>query len=121
MSVQGADVATYQRLRQSLRARADAGRQPWREEPLNLSFRSAPPILQLVDAVFDAADARDGVTAGRLARAWLLLGRAPGLVEVWPLVKVEPPPAAAGLAAARPARAGGQGGAQPRPAIAERI
>ena len=93
MSVQGADVATYQRLRQSLRARADAGRQPWSEEPLNLSFRSSPPILQLVDAVFEAADARDGVTAGAWREHGCFWAERPGLVEVWPLVKVEPPPA----------------------------
>jgi ATP-dependent helicase/nuclease subunit A len=92
MSVQGADVATYQRLRQSLCARAEAGRQPWHEEPLNLSFRSAPPILQAVDAVFDAADARDGVTAGPWREHGCFFAERPGLVEVWPLVKVEPPP-----------------------------
>jgi ATP-dependent helicase/nuclease subunit A len=94
MSVQGADVATYQRLRQSLRARAEAGRQPWREEPLNLSFRSAPAILQAVDAVFDAADARDGVTSGAWREHGCFFAERPGLVEVWPLVKVEPPPPA---------------------------
>jgi ATP-dependent helicase/nuclease subunit A len=92
MSVQGADVATYQRLRQSLRARAEAGRQPWREEPLNLSFRAAPPILQAVDAVFDAADARDGVTAGAWREHGCFWSGRPGAVEVWPLVRVEPPP-----------------------------
>jgi ATP-dependent helicase/nuclease subunit A len=94
MSVQGADVATYQRLRQSLCARAEAGRQPWREEPLNLSFRSAPPILHAVDAVFDAADARDGVTAGAWREHGCFWAERPGLVEVWPLVSVEPPPPA---------------------------
>jgi ATP-dependent helicase/nuclease subunit A len=93
MSVQGADVATYQRLRRSLRERAETGRQPWREEPLNLSFRSAPPILHAVDAVFEAADARDGVTAGAWREHGCFWAERPGLVEVWPLVKVEPPPA----------------------------
>jgi ATP-dependent helicase/nuclease subunit A len=94
MSVQGADVATYQRLRQTLRDRAEVGRQPWREEPLNLSFRAAPPILQAVDAVFDAADARDGVTDGAWRPHGCFWSERPGTVEVWPLVKVEPPPQA---------------------------
>jgi ATP-dependent helicase/nuclease subunit A len=93
MSVQGADVATYQRLRESLRARAEAGREPWREEPLNLSFRSAPPILQAVDAVFAPAVARDGVTRGDWRDHGCFWSERPGFVEVWPLVKVEPAPA----------------------------
>ena len=64
MSVQGADVASYRRFRQAFEARARRSRQPWREEPLGRSFRSAKPILDLVDAVFADPDARDGVVSG---------------------------------------------------------
>ena len=48
----------------SCAARARAGRQPWREEPLGRSFRSAKPILDVVDAVFADREARDGVVSG---------------------------------------------------------
>jgi ATP-dependent helicase/nuclease subunit A len=91
MSVQGADVATYRQFREILETRARAGRQPWREEPLGRSFRSAKPILDLVDAVFADPEARDGVVSGP---DWppheCFRTTAPGLVEVWPLVEGEP-------------------------------
>ncbi len=91
MSVQGADVATYRRFRGELEARARAGRQPWREEPLGRSFRSARPILDLVDAVFADPEARDGVVSGEDWPAHeCFRTSAPGLVEVWPLVEGEP-------------------------------
>ncbi len=60
---------------------------------MNLSFRSAPPILRTVDAVFAAADARDGVTSGAWREHGCFWADRPGLVEVWPLVKVDPAPA----------------------------
>jgi ATP-dependent helicase/nuclease subunit A len=91
MSVQGADMASYRRFRQIFEARARLSRQPWREEPLGRSFRSARPILDLVDAVFAEPEARDGVVSGD---GWpaheCFRTTAPGLVEVWPLVEVEP-------------------------------
>ena len=91
MSVQGADVATYRRFREVLEARAGAGRQPWREEPLGRSFRSAKPILDLVDAVFADPEARDGVVSGDDWPAHeCFRTTAPGLVEVWPLIEGEP-------------------------------
>jgi ATP-dependent helicase/nuclease subunit A len=91
MSVQGADVASYRRFRQAFEGRARRSRQPWREEPLGRSFRSAKPILDLVDAVFAAPEARDGVVSGS---GWpaheCFRTTTPGLVEVWPLIEVEP-------------------------------
>jgi ATP-dependent helicase/nuclease subunit A len=91
MSVQGADVASYRRFRHAFEARARRSRQPWREEPLGRSFRSAKPILDLVDAVFAAPDARDGVVSGGDWPAHdCFKTTAPGLVEVWPLIEVEP-------------------------------
>ncbi len=91
MSVQGADVATYRRFREVLEARARAGRQPWRAEPLGRSFRSAKPILDLVDAVFADPEARDGVVSGPDWSAHeCFRTTAPGLVELWPLIEGEP-------------------------------
>ena len=91
MSVQGADVATYRRFRHGFEARARDGRQPWREEPLGQSFRSARPILELVDAVFADPELRRGVASGD---GWpeheCFRSTVPGLLEVWPLIEVEP-------------------------------
>jgi ATP-dependent helicase/nuclease subunit A len=91
MSVQGADVATYRRFREAFATRARAGRQPWREEPLGRSFRSAKPILELVDAVFADPEARDGVVSGDCWPAHeCFRTTTPGLVELWPLIEVAP-------------------------------
>jgi ATP-dependent helicase/nuclease subunit A len=91
MSVQGADVATYRRFRHAFDARARDGRQPWREEPLGQSFRSAKPILDVVDAVFADPEVQGGVVSGD---GWpaheCFRTTTPGLVEVWPLIEVEP-------------------------------
>jgi ATP-dependent helicase/nuclease subunit A len=91
MSVQGADVETYRRCRDRFAARACTGSQPWREEPLGRSFRSAKPILDLVDAVFAEPEAREGVVSADLWPAHECFRTAlPGLVEVWPLIETEP-------------------------------
>ena len=91
MSVQGADVATYRRFRQAFEERARRGRQPWREEPLGRSFRSAKPILDLVDAVFAEPEVRDGVVSDASWPAHeCFRTMTPGLIEVWPLIEVEP-------------------------------
>jgi ATP-dependent helicase/nuclease subunit A len=91
MSVQGADVATYRRFREVFETRARDARHPWREEPLGRSFRSAKPILDVVDAVFADPEVRDGVVSGA---GWpaheCFRTTTPGLVEVWPLIQVEP-------------------------------
>jgi ATP-dependent helicase/nuclease subunit A len=91
MSVQGADVASYRRFRHAFERRARAGRRPWREEPLGRSFRSAKPILDLVDAVFADPEVRQGVVSGDDWPAHeCFRSTTPGLVELWPLIEVEP-------------------------------
>ncbi len=93
---QGANVDTYQRLRQAFRERAEAAMRPWEDVPLAQSFRSAPAILKTVDAVFEAPWMRAGVQSGDGPlehRAFK--GDARGLVEVWPLIEGEPAPDAA--------------------------
>jgi len=54
---------------------------------LDVSFRSAPPILSLVDAVFAEGPAREGVVgAGQTLRHNPDRAGAAGLVELWPLL-----------------------------------
>ena len=60
-SFQGADLETFHELRQKLGGRARSGGAAWREEPLSQSYRSTEAVLAAVDAVFDDAEARDGV------------------------------------------------------------
>jgi ATP-dependent helicase/nuclease subunit A len=91
-SFQGADVAGFDVARQKLGQRVrDAGR-AWRERPLHVSFRSTPPVLALVDAVFADPDAASGVVDDGevMAHRADRFGHA-GRVELWPLTDAPPP------------------------------
>jgi ATP-dependent helicase/nuclease subunit A len=91
-SFQGADVAGFEAARARLGQRVhDAGR-GWRDEQLNVSFRSTSPVLALVDAVFADRDTAAGlVLAGEtLSHRADRSGHA-GRVELWPLAETPPP------------------------------
>jgi len=91
-SFQGADVAGFEAARARLGQRVhDAGRD-WRDEELNVSFRSTSPVLALVDAVFaDPAPAAGVVLTGEtLSHRADRAGHA-GRVELWPLAEAPPP------------------------------
>jgi ATP-dependent helicase/nuclease subunit A len=86
-SFQGADPREFARMRGLFARRARDAARPFRELPLQLSFRSSAPVLTAVDAVFAREDARAGLTATdeaplhQSARA-----SGPGVVEIWPIV-----------------------------------
>lgn len=64
--------------------RLEALGQELKDVPLNISFRSAPAILQAVDATFTPPDMRKGL--GRNVREHIAYRRKqPGLVELWPI------------------------------------
>ncbi|MEM8950091.1 MAG: double-strand break repair helicase AddA, partial [Pseudomonadota bacterium] len=87
---QGADVDTYQRLRSDLGARASSAGMTFRDTPLARSFRSAPAILEAVDAVFADAAIGAGVHGGAGTMQHLAFKQeAKGEVEVWPLIAGE--------------------------------
>ncbi len=94
---QGADAGGLPRAEGEFRAAIGAAGQEFRAVPLEVSFRSAPPILALVDAVFAEGAARDGVVPpGQTLRHLPDRAGAAGLVELWPLqsqAKAEDPPA----------------------------
>ena len=74
------------------RAHEDAGL-PFRPVPFRYSFRSAPVVLEAVDVVFKLPAAHAGLTV--IAEATLheaVRSAAPGLVEIWPLVKPDERP-----------------------------
>ncbi|MGB2000700.1 MAG: double-strand break repair helicase AddA [Candidatus Puniceispirillaceae bacterium] len=85
-SFQGADPAVMGENRVDLRDRATAHRVPLREVGLDVSFRSARPVLDLVNLAVPAlagiTDPRmPGFQAHRSARA-----DAGGFVEIWPVI-----------------------------------
>jgi ATP-dependent helicase/nuclease subunit A len=94
---QGADAAGLPRAEGEFRAAVEAAGQGFRPVSLEVSFRSAPPILALVDAVFAEGPARAGVVPeGQMLRHLPDRAGAAGLVELWPLQsqgQAEEPPA----------------------------
>ncbi len=83
---QGADVATFEASRRRLATTVRGAGETFVDVPLDVSFRSAEPVLALVDAVFDDPIAAQGVvTPGdALAHFANRTGHA-GTVELWPL------------------------------------
>ena len=89
-SFQGADPTAFHAMRGRFARDVLAAGKPWREVPLVTSYRSAPPILHFVDAVFAEAEAASGLGHDGPLRHLAHRRSAPGLVELWP-----PEPAAA--------------------------
>ncbi|MBC6440793.1 MAG: double-strand break repair helicase AddA [Rhodospirillales bacterium] len=89
-SFQGADLDAFQAVRRTLEERAAPG--TWLADSLDLSFRSVPAILNLVDAVFDSPEASSGVVfRGETIRHESFRKEDGGMVEVWPVLHAETP------------------------------
>ena len=96
-SFQGADPQSFHRERERLGHRVGNAGLDFSSPSLNVSFRSAAPVLSLVDRVFRIPPAAQGVgdagPAGWLDHRVAREGHA-GSVELWPLTPVPQPPAA---------------------------
>ncbi|NMJ41223.1 double-strand break repair helicase AddA [Roseomonas sp. JC162] len=94
---QGADAAGFVRERAHYGQAVREAQLDFRPVPLDVSFRSTAPVLALVDAVFEAGAARDGVVPeGATLRHYADRAGQAGSVELWPLLQVaeaEAPPA----------------------------
>lgn len=93
-SFQGADLASFAAVRERLTARFDAARRPLEPAVLDLSFRSGPAILEVVDRVLAEPVIRAAVAGDPLAgvRHQTFRRHARSCVELWPLIEpVEKP------------------------------
>ncbi len=90
-SFQGADPAEFERSRAEMAARV--GDRTWRDVTLDVSFRSTPPVLALVDAVFAEAEAARGVADDGPLHHFADRAGAAGRVELWPLTPLPEAPA----------------------------
>jgi ATP-dependent helicase/nuclease subunit A len=89
-SFQGAEPHALDRMREHFAARVEAAGGPWRQVPLELSFRSTPAVLRAVDAVFALAEAAEGVSlSGAPIRHEAHRAGQAGLVELWPTIAPE--------------------------------
>ncbi|EKE09593.1 MAG: hypothetical protein ACD_16C00131G0004 [uncultured bacterium] len=83
-SFQGADPTVFSQMQKDLRHFANTSGKQWEDVDLNVSFRSSPEILSVVDAVFSNAS-----PASLSLKHHAFRKESAGLVELWPLVKKE--------------------------------
>ena len=91
-SFQRADPDAFREMRQHFSSQAMSVSAPWSDINLQLSFRSAAPILQAVDSVFQNKSTKsnrieDKGRPDTKHHCWR--SQAPGLVELWPVIKPE--------------------------------
>ncbi len=86
-SFQGADIASFAAVRDRLTTRFREAGQPLDRSVLDLSFRSGPAIVELVEAVLADETVRSGVLADPTAAVQHRTFRQNALssVEIWPL------------------------------------
>lgn len=88
-SFQRADPRVFDAQHDRLEHRTADAQMSLRTVPMRISFRSAPSILQMVDAVFEPIEMRQGVLqnpAEPMHHDAMRTGKA-GHVELWPLIK----------------------------------
>ncbi|CUW37500.1 putative ATP-dependent helicase/nuclease subunit A [Magnetospirillum sp. XM-1] len=90
-SFQRADPREFERMREAFAAHVPASGGIWDEVALNLSFRSAPAVLDAVNAVFaPGRPGRDGVAGDEDITHLAHRSGQGGRVEVWPAVEPRP-------------------------------
>ncbi len=86
-SFQGAAPAQFAAMREHFRRLYENTEVTFSVEKLEVSFRSAPQVLEAVDAVFKRPEAFRGLTADPVWTVHLALpDAAPGEVEIWELI-----------------------------------
>jgi ATP-dependent helicase/nuclease subunit A len=88
---QGADVASFTRMREQLKQLVQHAAQELHIVRLAMSFRSCPAILEAVDAIFAHPHAIQGLGDGSNEPIQHQAFRATskGLVELWPVIRTE--------------------------------
>ncbi|BAE52966.1 double-strand break repair helicase AddA [Paramagnetospirillum magneticum] len=90
-SFQRADPREFERMREAFATHVPAAGGKWEVVDLNLSFRSAPAVLEAVNAVFaPGRPGRDGVAGDEDITHLPHRGGQAGRVEVWPVVEPRP-------------------------------
>ena len=90
-SFQGAEPAAFARFTKNIAAKVSAAGQKWHDLPLNTSYRSTSPVLQVVDEVFASHLSAINPEAKEISHKLHRIGHA-GRVELWPIIKRPPKP-----------------------------
>ncbi len=89
-SFQGADPDVFEEVHGEFKRQAQAAGHDFRDVDFTVSYRSAPPVLKAVDAVFGKGMATRAGLDGASFKDWsheATRRDAQGTVEIWPLVK----------------------------------
>lgn len=87
-SFQGAEPRRFDEMQRTFATRAHAAAAEFHQVRLDLSFRSAPPILGAVDAIFAREEAYRGLSSDPTRHPHQAIrDRAPALVEIWDTAK----------------------------------
>lgn len=89
-SFQGARPQAFLDTYNDFRRRAETVDQRLAQIPLEMSFRSAPAVLQLVDTVFAEDAAKPGVVGEKPLHHKASRGNEAGRIELWPPFKPDP-------------------------------
>ena len=89
-SFQGAVPDAFSEVSDHFECQTREAGQKWERVPLDVSFRSAPSVLQAVDRVFGNDDVRQGVSVSTVHHTAHRAGQS-GLVEIWPPVMPDAP------------------------------
>lgn len=89
-SFQGADPSEFERMRLFFDAKVTASQNDFITVPLNYSFRSTKPVLDLVNMVLKNKTAKNGILDSMEEAVHLAFrDKDAGLVEIWPLEEPE--------------------------------
>lgn len=88
-SFQGADPAMFQAMQHYFGEKSHHAAHPWQDVSLSHSFRSAEPVLELVDRIFTQKGIMEQTGIIEPAKHQIHRIEAPGLVELWPLKEAE--------------------------------
>jgi ATP-dependent helicase/nuclease subunit A len=86
-SFQGADPVSFEAMRAYFERKSAEAEREMIRVPLEVSFRSSPPVLQLVDTVFESEHLRRriGIPSEAALRHYSRRSKEAGLAELWPL------------------------------------
>jgi ATP-dependent helicase/nuclease subunit A len=90
-SFQGADPREFEKMRRTFASRVESAGEIFQHEKLDLSFRSAPGVLDAIDEIFARPGAFRGLSSGEEIKTVheAVRWQAPALVEIWPTEKPE--------------------------------
>lgn len=88
-SFQGADPHSFLKFREHYAHKAQISGQEWKDIPLNISYRSTQPILDVVDQTFSTPQTLQAIFSQTPPKHIAFRSDVYGKVELWPITETE--------------------------------